>query len=381
MNVVDLTKKLISIPSYVGEKSDEVAVAEYIESFVKTNIPNIPLGRQYLPGSPRFNLVSIPKSAKILVVGHLDTVPPQASWKNNPFVPRIIENRIIGLGSADMKGSQAAFLSALVSTYTQINLEKLALLLYCDEEYKFQGMKTFIKSLSPSTINPDLILSLDGRPIIESGCRGLIEISGFAKGQSGPAAKPFLGVNAIKQFVISVNSLETYLNGFFDGRLGPTTSNLAYLRGGNLVENNNEVLSFSQIGNIIPDFVEFLIEIRTSTPKLNAKVVTRQLRRICRINNIRLEKLKTIFDYSPWLPDSNSKLQALTNAPPSTSTGTFFSGFIDTALLNQIFPNTPKFVYGAGGTGQHSAGESVSLDDLKTASINYQKILLTYCCK
>lgn len=49
----------------------------------------------------------------LLVNAHLDTVPPNANWHSDPFVPRIEGDRLHALGAADTKGAIAAILTAL----------------------------------------------------------------------------------------------------------------------------------------------------------------------------------------------------------------------------------------------------------------------------
>lgn len=50
---------------------------------------------------------------RLLVNAHLDTVPPNADWTQDPFVPRVADGRLHALGAADTKGAVAAILAAL----------------------------------------------------------------------------------------------------------------------------------------------------------------------------------------------------------------------------------------------------------------------------
>ena len=382
MDSINLTKKLVSIPSYVGNNTDEVLLGKYIATYFQKNLPKISLSRQYLGNTKKFNLVAAPKNTELFVVGHMDTVPPSPGWKSNPFKPAVSNGNLVGLGAADMKGSLAAFISALTEVYPKINPDKLGILFYGDEEYNFAGMKAYVAN--PLIKKPKLILSLDGKPNLSSGCRGLIEITGVVRGKSGSAAKPYLGVNVIDQFVLSSLSLKTNLNNYFDPFLGLTTSNLAFLRGGYLVNSKTSEKQFGQIGNIIPDYGEFILEVRPATAEVNAKLVISQLSQICQTNNLRLENIKVNFDYSPWVPNFESNLfKTLSNIlsseiPNISLTNTFYTGFIDTALLNAVYPKVPKFVFGAGGQNQHSAGEFVEISSLEKATKVYKQILTKF---
>ena len=51
----------------------------------------------------------------LVLLGHTDVVPPgpREAWTSDPFVPDIRDGLLYGRGSADMKGSVAAFVVAL----------------------------------------------------------------------------------------------------------------------------------------------------------------------------------------------------------------------------------------------------------------------------
>ena len=376
-NLTALLSQLISIPSWVDKQTNEAQIGIFICNFLTQN-RQLKINKQSL-GNGRYNLfASNSNQVDNLIVGHMDTVQPNSGWTREPTKPQVIGDKLYGLGSSDMKGGLAVILKLATSPAL---IPNTGFLFYCDEEYNFQGMKTFVSDAP--VVKPGLILSLDGKPFLGSGCRGLIEISGAVYGLSGPSAKPYSGVNVIDQFVLSALNLKSRLSNFVDPLLGPTTTNLAYLQGGYLVSNKSKN-EFGKIGNIIPDYAQFLLEIRPSMSSVNAKFVTKLLTRICKINSLKIQELNVKFDYSPWIPDYNSplskKLQdAVASASSTTSTANlFFSGFIDTALLNQIFPDVPKFVFGAGGANQHSAEEYVTVGNLKLTEQVYSNILTSF---
>lgn len=74
----------------------------------------------------------------LLLLGHTDVVPPgpAADWTSDPFVPEIRDGVLYGRGTADMKGSVAAFVIAaerFVAAHPD-HRGRLALLLTSDEE-------------------------------------------------------------------------------------------------------------------------------------------------------------------------------------------------------------------------------------------------------
>jgi len=77
---------------------------------------------------------------RLLVNVHLDTVPPNADWKSDPFVPRIEGGRLYALGAADTKGAAAAILAALEET-TPVDT---GILFSGDEEHSSVVMRDFV---------------------------------------------------------------------------------------------------------------------------------------------------------------------------------------------------------------------------------------------
>jgi acetylornithine deacetylase len=77
---------------------------------------------------------------RLLVNAHLDTVPPNADWSSDPFVPRIEDGRLYALGAADTKGAAAAILAALA----EAKPEDTGILFSGDEERTSVVMRAFV---------------------------------------------------------------------------------------------------------------------------------------------------------------------------------------------------------------------------------------------
>jgi acetylornithine deacetylase len=78
---------------------------------------------------------------RLLVNAHLDTVPPNADWSSDPFVPRIEGDRFYALGAADTKGAAAAILAALAEAKPR----DTGILFSGDEETTSVVMQDFVK--------------------------------------------------------------------------------------------------------------------------------------------------------------------------------------------------------------------------------------------
>ncbi|MBX3219084.1 MAG: M20/M25/M40 family metallo-hydrolase [Labilithrix sp.] len=77
---------------------------------------------------------------RLLVNAHLDTVPPNADWSSDPFVPRIEGDRFYALGAADTKGAIAAILTAL----DDARPVDTGILFSGDEEFSSVVMRAFV---------------------------------------------------------------------------------------------------------------------------------------------------------------------------------------------------------------------------------------------
>ena len=380
LDVVELTQKLISIPSFVDKQHNETRLIEFLSEFFAAHVPSLAVEKQYInPSSERANLLIRGKGLpRLFVLGHIDTVQPTDSWSTKPLEPVIQNGRLYGLGAADMKGSLAAFLCA-VTQVEPSHLDNLMILLYIDEEYDFAGMKRFLSDQTLSQSLPDLILSLDGALTLLSGCRGLIEFSARLKGRSGHSSNPANGSNAITGAVKATDALEARIQDYRDPYLGNSTLNVAYLQGG-VLEHQDGQEEWLREGNVIPDRADITIELRTAHAELDADKARTLFAEEVAKQNLTIEQLEVRHNYGIWpvAYDSNKvdfleKCYEISNLPFHKS-DRLKSGFIDVQMITELV-DSPTFVIGAGGENKHGADENVAIDDL-TKAMNLYKVIL-----
>lgn len=349
MNTLELTKKLISIPSFVDQRTDERKIGEWIYSYLK-QFKWLEVKKQPVVNG-RFNVIAKDNyPPRLLICGHTDTVQPKQGWNFNQFKGIEKEDKIYGLGATDMKGNIAALLSALDSLK---RTRGLMILFYIDEEYDFLGMKKFIKEYR-TKIRPKLVASLDGGNLkIGNGCRGLIEIDLIAQGKTGHAARPENGENAILRSTKAIEKLTSILKkSFSDNDLGITTCNLAYLRGGlNLGKDKNNNLLIGKEGNNIADVAEFVLDVRATTKKLDANKLIQFVKKCLKQQKLKLLETKVRHNLGSWLTSK----QALKNVEQLIDKTTPIKyakinkiGYIDTQMLWKAFNKVPCFTFGAG---------------------------------
>nr|WP_246538740.1 acetylornithine deacetylase [Nissabacter archeti] len=164
---------------------------------------------QPVPGTRnKFNMLASIGSGSggLLLAGHTDTVPfDDGRWTRDPFTLTEHENRLYGLGTADMKGFFAFILDAL----RDIDLSKLNKPLYilatADEETSMAGASYFARS---TTLRPDC--AIIGEPTSLKPVRahkGHMSNAIRIEGQSGHSSDPSRGVNAIELMHESITQL------------------------------------------------------------------------------------------------------------------------------------------------------------------------------
>ena len=150
--------------------------------------------------------------------GHTDVVPPGdlALWETDPFTAVVRDGQLYGRGAADMKGSIAAFLSALRRFLARHPNPRgsIALLITSDEEGPAQnGTRKVIDRLSERGESIDWCLV--GEPssherlgdVVRIGRRGSLSGSVTVRGVQGHVAYPELADNAIHRFAPVLSEL------------------------------------------------------------------------------------------------------------------------------------------------------------------------------
>ncbi len=241
-----------------------------------------------------------------------------------------------------MKAGTAAIIKALLM-YGPTTKQKIAALFYVGEEYDFCGMKKFAPTC-PSSIR--MIINPEPTDLkILRGCRGVTEFSFSLRGKSAHAANQSQGVNAI-------DAIMAIKEKFSD--LGSV--NLAYLRGGTLTDKQITVRP-----NLIPDFGEATIEVRTGGELSETEIKNRILSAL-EPRGVKLERFDCPINLPPGKSADGTLLPGFENfaiGNPQTN------GYFDTALLTEK-RSCEMIVCGSGPAKMaHQADEYVDLRDLE----------------
>ncbi|WP_409309960.1 acetylornithine deacetylase [Pectobacterium sp. B1J-3] len=195
---------------------------------------------QPVPGTlNKFNMLARIGEGKggLLLAGHTDTVPfDDGRWTRDPFTLTEHDNKLYGLGTADMKGFFAFILDALRDIDPTKLTKPLYVLATADEETTMAGAKYFSES---AQIRPDC--AIIGEPTSLQPVRahkGHMSNAIRIQGQSGHSSDPSRGVNAIELMHEAISHLLTLRNTLQERYHNPIfhiphpTMNLGHIHGG-----------------------------------------------------------------------------------------------------------------------------------------------------
>jgi succinyl-diaminopimelate desuccinylase len=175
---------LVEIDSVSGR---EARLAGVVESALRSN----PLLEVERIGDNVVARTTGHHAARLLVAGHLDTVP------GDPSIARIEGDRLVGLGACDMKGSLAVMLELAVQPGHRP--VEVTWVFYAREEVaRNESGLLEIGELRPDLLQADAaVLAEPTGGVVEAGCQGTLRVVIELSGQRAHTARPFTGRNAI----------------------------------------------------------------------------------------------------------------------------------------------------------------------------------------
>jgi succinyl-diaminopimelate desuccinylase len=196
--------------------------------------------------------------------GHTDVVPtgPLDRWESDPFAPTVRDGMLYGRGAADMKGSLAAFVTAIekfVAEHPQ-HPGSLALLLTSDEEgAAVDGTVRVVEALEARGERLDYCIV--GEPTcvsrtgdtIKNGRRGSLSGTLTVKGVQGHIAYPHLTRNPIHLSAPAIAEMASMVWDEGNEYFPPTTWQISNIHGG------------TGATNVVPGSVEIEFNFRFST--------------------------------------------------------------------------------------------------------------------
>jgi len=234
MDLVELTRALIDIPSITGE---EGRVGDYLSNYLHTL--GYRVGQQQV-AEDRFNVIATSDgNPSVFFSTHMDTVPPFIESSED-------EEFIYGRGSCDAKGIIAAQIFA-AERLRREGMSAIGLLFTVDEELSSIGAQA-ANNLGEARECRYLI---NGEPTdnrLATGTKGSMRVFITTEGRAAHSAYPEAGDSAIEKLLDilqDIRAVEWPADNFF----GATTCNIGVLSGGTRP-------------NVIPDKARAELQIR-----------------------------------------------------------------------------------------------------------------------
>ena len=375
-NPIELTKSLINCRSVTPENDGAIEqVAHWLEEIgFKSEILNF---EEEGTASIK-NLWSKigNKGPTICFAGHTDVVPTGNidEWSSDPFDANAVNDKIVGRGAADMKGSIASFISAtrrFVSEYPDFP-GSIGFIITGDEEgCAINGTKKILTWMKSNNISfDDCIVGEPTNPnslgeMIKIGRRGSVNGIITVKGVQGHVAYPHLADNPIPKLV---KILENLINQKLDDgteHFQPSNIEITSIDIGNTAT------------NVIPKEASANFNIRYNDLFDREKIEEEVHKRIKSLNydySIKFEHSGDAFLTSPGklTKDLSKIIEDQTGNIPELST----SGGTSDARFIKDYGNVVEF--GLIGATMHKVDESASIKDIKNLTEIYYQLLKKY---
>lgn len=336
-----LLQGLVRIPSVSRE---ETAAADFLQNYIEES--GIMTGRSdnnVWCIAPMFDI----NRPTILLNSHIDTVKAVSGWRKQPFIPKIENGKLYGLGSNDAGASVVSLFQAF--RYLSSVRQNYNLIFLASAEEEVSG-KNGIESVLPKL--PPISLGIVGeptemRPAIAE--KGLMVLDVTGHGKAGHAAREE-GDNAIYKVLDDINWFRTYRFPKESPLLGPVKMSVTQINAGTQ-------------HNVVPDVCTLVVDIRSNECYSNEELfaeITKHIHCEAKARSFRLNS-SCIDPGHPFV----KRAVAMGKEPFGSPT-----------LSDQALMRFPSVKIGPGKSSRsHTADEYVMLHEISEAIADYISLL------
>ncbi|MEJ2222156.1 MAG: YgeY family selenium metabolism-linked hydrolase [Desulfobacterales bacterium] len=200
-NEIDLAQQLVQIPGLSGAEGE---VADRVEDAMNA------LGFRDVYRDELGNVVGFvgPQAEKtaLLFDAHMDVVPAAGEWRMDPFGGEIVDGRLYGRGSTDMKGALAAVIcgAAAAAKSGRLSRQVAVSATVLEETLECAALGAVVESVKPEQV----VICEPSNLAIILGQKGRAEILLTVEGIPAHAAFPACGKNPILLAAKALDALE-----------------------------------------------------------------------------------------------------------------------------------------------------------------------------
>ena len=315
--------------------------------------------------------------APLCFTGHVDVVPlGRAAWQHDPFGAAIVDGRLYGRGSSDMKSGVAAFVAAAIARADRLREQAddgpgLSLIITAGEETGCEGAFAMAASAQGRELLGTAGALVVAEPTSNApllGHKGAFWLSARALGTTAHGSMPERGDNAIYKIARAALALEGFE--FETGAhplMGAPTLNVGSVSGGLNI-------------NSVPDAAELGIDIRSVAGQSHEKV----LQCLCRVLGPQID-LRALLDVGsvftepddPWMRRVFAVCAARSREAPARRTVSYFT---DAAALRLPLGMPPVVILGPGEPEMaHQTDEYCRVDRIHEAEALFTDLIDDWC--
>jgi len=306
--------------------------------------------------------------------GHTDVVPvgDATQWRHDPFGGTLVDGKLYGRGTADMKGGIAAFVAAVSALDGADDTGSISFIITGDEEGEADfGTVKMVEWLQANDQVPDVCVV--GEPtnpsrlgdVIKNGRRGSLSCQLRVDGVQGHVAYPHLADNPITRLIAMLAPVNGAAldggNDYFD----PSTANVTSIDAGN------------EAGNIIPASVSAKFNIRFNTEHNSEDLIGWLEEHFNRVGGEWTATWRT--SAQPFVTPAGSftklmqaAIESVTGQKPILSTS---GGTSDARFITNICPVAE---FGLVGQTMHQVDEHVDAADIDQLAKIYHEMLVRF---
>jgi succinyl-diaminopimelate desuccinylase len=364
---VSLASDLIRCPSVTPASGEVFDVLEAALGPLGFTVHRWVMGEP--PDGPTENMVAIrgESGPHFGFAGHLDVVPAGEGWDADPFAAGVRDDLLVGRGANDMKSAIAAYVAAI--SRLEPREGTLSFLITGDEEgYATYGTPRIIDWLNERRIRPDMILIGEPTSVerlgdtVKIGRRGSVNMWIEIPGVQGHVAYPHRATNPIPPLARVISALDSlHLD---DGTDKFPPSNLEF----------TAISTPTSASNVIPGSATAQLNIRfnnlqrgTDLVKLVEELAQREAPGAKVTSRISGEAFLT--PPGPLYEVVVEAIEEETGSKPELSTS---GGTSDGRFLIELCPVVD---FGLPNATMHKVGECAAVEDIRTLSRIYERIV------
>ena len=377
LDCVDLTRRLIRCPSVTPEEGGALDLVQEVLEGLGFACHRLPFGQA--DGAAVNNLYARlgTQGANFCYAGHTDVVPTgrAADWSADPFGGELRDGWVYGRGAVDMKGSIAAFLSALAGFLGRRGRDfggAISLLITGDEEADaINGTRKVLGWLQARGERLDACLV--GEPtsderlgdMIKIGRRGSLTGRLTVRGIQGHTAYPQLADNPLHHLVGMLQSLLAEPLDRGSAHFPPSSLQLTTIDVGNTAS------------NVIPGQAAAALNVRFNDRHSSGSVESWLRERLDRADvdydlDLRVSGESFLCPPGPLSDLVSGAVESVVGAKPALGTT---GGTSDARFIKD---HAPVAELGLLNATAHKVDERVRVDDLETLTAIYGAVLEGY---